>query len=219
MYKVYILEDEVSFNELLKKYFEKENYEVKTFTTGQSAIAAIEDSPHVWILDIMLPDIDGFEVLSEIKKHDETTPVIFMSARDTDIDRVLGLEMGSDDYVAKPFLPKELVIRVSNLLKRTYPDTSDKGSLVYQEYSIDLDKRSVFRNNDKIKLTTKEYDLFVLLVNNLKHAFSREEIMNQIWGEDYYGFDRAVDDLMRRIRKKMPDLNIETIYGFGYRMN
>src|SRR5699024_2409879 len=143
-------------------------------------------------------------------------PVIFISARDADIDRVLGLELGSQDYLAKPFLPRELVIRSKNILNR-FNNNSKVQSI--PPYIIDEKSRLVYNGEKTIDLTSKEYELLVYFSNNLEVALSRQQILDYIWGIDYFGSDRVVDDLIRRLRKKMPDLNIETVYGYGYRVN
>ena len=161
------------------------------------------------------------QLIKEIKNDCEDIPVIFISARDADLDRVIGLEMGSDDYLAKPFLPRELVIRTKKLLNRVYKNSnkiSDNNLKSFGVYKIDEEKRMVRFEDNIIDLTSKEFDLLLLFINNQGKAFSRENILDSIWGEDYFGNDRVVDDLVRRLRKKMPKLNIETIYGFGYRM-
>lgn len=143
-------------------------------------------------------------------------PVIFTSARDQDLDKIIGLELGSDDYITKPYSPKELVLRVNNIIKRVYKDTFDK--ITYEDYKINVEKRTVTLFDKEIKLTTLEFELLLLFVNNVGKSFSREEILNSIWKEDYYGNDRVVDDLVRRLRSKMKELKIETIYGYGYRL-
>ena len=162
-------------------------------------------------------DINGYDIIKEIRKEDDTVPVVFTSARDQDLDKILGLELGSDDYIAKPFSPKELVLRINNILKRIYKE-NDKNMVNYQDYLIDLNKRIVLDEKKEIKLTTLEFDLLVLLVSNMGKSFSREEILNLVWSDDYFGSDRVVDDLVRRLRKKMKKLNINTIYGYGYRL-
>ena len=134
------------------------------------------------------------------------------------MDRILGLELGSDDYITKPYSSKELVLRVNNIIKRVY-QSSDTKTLSYLDYTIDLDKRIVSVKDKPIKLTTLEFDLLVLLVQNINKSFSREDILDAIWGTDYFGSDRVVDDLVRRLRKKMPLLNVNTIYGYGYRLS
>ena len=123
--RIYLVEDEKSLNILLEKYLQREGYEVTTFSDGNSAIARIKDMPDLWILDIMLPDIDGYQIIKAVKDNNKNTPVIFMSARNEELDRVVGLELGSDDYLSKPFLPRELVIRTNKLLQRIYGE-SDK---------------------------------------------------------------------------------------------
>lgn len=216
-YTIYLVEDEVNLNELLTMYLKNENWSVSSFYTGEVAQKAINKRPHLWILDIMLPDIDGYKLIREIKETTPEVPVIFISARDADIDRVLGLELGSDDYIAKPFLPRELVIRVQKLLTRTYENNhSQKRSLA--PYTIDEKLRIAYLENQDLNLTSKEFDLLCFFIHNEGQAFSREQILIEIWGTDYFGSDRVVDDLVRRLRKKMPELKIETIYGYGYRM-
>ncbi|WP_243290465.1 response regulator transcription factor [Bacillus sp. FJAT-47783] len=215
-FRIHLVEDEHHLNAVLSSYLKKEGWEVSSFFDGNSAIKSIPEKPHLWILDIMLPDVDGYQLIKKIKKYDPSTPVIFISARDADLDKILGLELGSDDYLAKPFLPKELVIRCRKLLERVYPDVQNK--VTYGFYSIDEEKRLVFKEDEPITLTSKEFDLFYLLVKNIGRAFSREEILTIVWGEDFFGSDRVVDDLVRRLRKKMPMIKLETVYGYGYRM-
>lgn len=216
-YKIYLVEDDKNLNLILKSYLEKEGFIVQSFLNGQNALECIESPPDLWILDIMLPDIDGYQLIKEIKAVDPNSPVIFISARDADIDRVLGLELGSEDYLPKPFLPRELVIRTKNLLNRLNPVKENIVNL--RPYIINPNSRTVTFNGNVIDLTTKEYDLIMLLSENPNMALSREQILTNIWGDDYFGSDRVVDDLIRRLRKKMPNLNLETIYGYGYRVN
>lgn len=218
-YKIYLVEDDKNLNDILCSYLEKERWNVKTFFDGKSAQKQISDSPHLWILDIMLPDVDGFQLISEIKEFDSNVPVMFISARDADLDRIVGLEKGSDDYLAKPFSPRELVIRVRNLLKRVYSNENKKKIYMIEKYKIDYKGRQIYDKNEKIiDLTSKEFDLLIYLFDNKRQALSREQIINNVWGKDYFGSDRVVDDLVRRLRQKMPALKIETIYGHGYRM-
>jgi two-component system response regulator CssR len=219
-YKIYLVEDDQNLNDILSSYLKKEGWEVKTFLKGETAREKITAEPDLWILDIMLPDIDGFQLISEIKKQDDNTPVIFISARDADLDRIIGLEKGSDDYLAKPFSPRELVIRVKNLLKRVYGKKDEEQSYSYAGYLIDFKGRRVVKKeeNRDIELTAKEFDLLGFLFDNLQNALSREQIIKNVWGDNYYGSDRVVDDLVRRLRKKLPEAKIETVYGHGYRM-
>ncbi|NHM28851.1 response regulator transcription factor [Desulfofundulus sp. TPOSR] len=218
MYRVYLVEDEVNLSKILVSYLEKEGWEVRSFYDGQSALQAVGEHPHLWILDIMLPDIDGYQLLRSIKEASPDVPVIFISARDADLDRIIGLEMGSDDYLAKPFSPRELVIRVHRLLERVYKSTPENSLINLYPYVLDEDRRMVLKGKEKIELTSKEFDLLLFFARRRGQALSRDQIINHVWGADYVGSDRSVDDLVRRLRKKMPDLRIETIYGFGYRM-
>jgi len=219
MYRVFLVEDEINLNEILSSYLRKEGWEVRCFYNGESALQAIEDHPHLWILDIMLPDIDGYQLLRKIKEACPEVPVIFISARDADLDRIIGLEMGSDDYLAKPFLPRELIIRVHRLLERVYKSNDPPKTVISLDpYDLNEDKRIVLKGQDSIELTAKEYDLVSFFARHRGQALSREQIIYHVWGEDYVGTDRSVDDLIRRLRRKMPELRIETIYGFGYRI-
>lgn len=219
MYKICLVEDETDLATVVKMYLEKAGYDVVTFTKGADAINYIGNPVDVWILDIMLgDDVNGYDVIKAIREKYPLVPVIFTSARDQDLDRILGLELGSDDYITKPYSSKELVLRVNNIIKRVYQSTDSK-IINYLDYSIDLDKRIVSVKDKPIKLTTLEFDLLILLVENINKSFSREDILNAVWGNDYFGSDRAVDDLVRRLRKKMPLLNVNTIYGYGYRLS
>jgi len=218
MKKIILVEDEKDLNSLLKTYLEKAGYEVIVFNKGHDAIEYIDQKPNLWILDIMLEDdISGYDLIKEIRNKDQNVPVIFTSARDQDLDKILGLELGSDDYITKPYSSKELVLRVNNIIKRVYGKNIE--TLSYDDYEVIIDKRVVKNGNKEIKLTTLEFDLLTLLLKDKNKVFSRDEILNSVWGNDYFGNDRVVDDLIRRLRKKMPKLNIGSIYGFGYRLS
>ena len=220
MFTICLVEDEESLSNLLKMYLEKEGYEVKQFFNGKDALKYVGNKANLWILDIMLgDDVTGYDIIKEIRSGDKNIPVIFTSARDKDIDKIIGLEMGSDDYLAKPYSPKELILRVNKLISRIYKEKEDVNITYYDTYVIDINRRNCKENNEEIKLTTLEFDLLILLINNKNKTFSREEILKSIWGDDYFGSDRAVDDLVRRLRKKMPKLNVSTGYGYGYRLS
>lgn len=219
MYKICLVEDETDLATVVKMYLQKAGYDVVTFTKGGDAINYIGNDVDVWILDIMLgDDINGYDVIKAIREKYPMVPVLFTSARDQDLDRILGLELGSDDYITKPYSSKELVLRINNIVKRVYQSKETK-TINYLDYIIDIDKRIVTLNDKEIKLTTLEFDLLVLLVKNINKSFSRDDILMSIWGNDYFGSDRAVDDLVRRLRKKMPLLNVNAIYGYGYRLS
>ena len=217
MYDIALVEDEKDLNNLIKAYLEKEGYKVTSYYNGNDALNNLSIKYHLWILDIMLEDdISGYDIIKKIREIDDNIPVIFTSARDKELDKIIGLELGSDDYITKPYSPKELVLRVNNIIRRVY--SKDKQKITYKNYVIDLDKRMALEEEKDLNLTTLEFDLLYMLVTNQKKSFSRDDILNNIWGENYFGTDRVVDDLIRRLRKKMPDLNINTMYGYGYRL-
>lgn len=215
-YCIYLVEDEKALNEILCMYLRQEGFIVKSFLDGKSALKEINNEEvDLWILDIMLPDIDGIELLRNIKYKNSTIPIIFMSARNSDIDKITGLELGCDDYIAKPFLPRELVIRSQKILERVYGKPQEE--LTISNYIIDINKRVVSDEEKTIELTSKEFDLLLLFTELAGQALSREQIINRVWGADYFCSDRIVDNLIKRLRKKMEKLKIETIYGYGYR--
>ena len=217
MKTIALVEDEKDLNNLIRTYLEKEGYNVVFYYDGESTINNINKDVDLWILDIMLGDtISGYDIIKKIREDNPDVPVIFTSARDKDLDKIIGLELGSDDYIAKPYSPKELVLRVNNIIRRVY--SKDKQKLTYKDYTIDFEKRMVLHKGESINLTTLEFDLLYMFVTNINKSFSRDDILNNIWGENYFGTDRVVDDLVRRLRKKMPELDINTIYGYGYRL-
>lgn len=216
-YCIHLVEDEEDLAQVLKTYMEKEGWEVRVFHDGDAVLPYMNSDVHLWILDIMLPGVDGYQLLKRIKDEGDV-PVIFISARDQDLDRILGLELGSDDYLAKPFLPKELIIRAKKLLNRVYESGATFKPYHVSGYDIDPLKRKITTDHEEIELTTKEMDVVLYLLENLGETRPREDILRTVWGDDYFGSDRAVDDVIRRVRKKMPKLDLETMYGAGYRI-
>lgn len=220
-YDVYLVENEMSFNNVLKLCFESEGWQVKSFSSGREAANSIDDNPNLWVLDVNLPDIHGYEIIQKIKQKSARTPVIFISSNASITDRVLSLELGGDDYLEKPFSPRELLIRSKRLVERYM--MVDKHEILYdktlklQDYEIDLEKRVVKEDGRALVLTSKEFDLLMYFARNAGRALSRDQILNHVWGVSEYLSDRVVDDLIRRLRKKLPKLRIETIYGYGYR--
>lgn len=218
MYNICLVEDENDLAELIKTYLENENYHVTVFGRGADAINYIGQKVDLWILDIMLADdVNGYDIIKKIREKDAKVPVIFTSARDQDIDKIIGLELGSDDYITKPFSTKELVLRIKNIFKRVYENSTQK--VIYEDYNIDMEKRLVCSATKEVNLTTLEFDLLSCLINNQGKSLSRDELLNLVWGNNYFGSDRVVDDLIRRLRRKMPELKIDTIYGYGYRLS
>lgn len=210
----YLVEDEENLNTLLTFSLQQEGYDVKGFLTFKEALVNIDDVVDAWIVDINLPDGSGLELVKKIKSNKPDQIVLITSARDSEIDKLVGLEIGSDDYITKPFLPRELSIRLNRLLgyHKKQSDQKQFGALV-----VDYKKRLVFDDGAILDMTSKEFDIIVLFSNHPNQAFSRNQILEEVWGDDYFGTDRVVDDLVRRIRKKSEHLPIETVYGFGYR--
>ena len=218
MKKIYLVEDELNLANLVLKYLANDGYEVKHFATGEEAIKHVNDNVDLWVLDIMLPgEISGYDLIKGVRENSADTPVIFTSARDQEIDRVLGLELGGDDYLSKPYSIRELLLRIKNILGRV-SQSKASNTISIGVYTVNPVERLVLHNNNQIELTSKEYDLLHFLMENQTKKFSREEILKAIWGEEYTGSDRVVDDLMRRLRNKMPQLRVETLYGYGYRL-
>lgn len=229
MYRIYLVEDEDDLSRVLAAYLRKEGWEVRSFPDGEAAQAAIGERPDLWVLDIMLPGVDGYQLIREIKADQARAPVIFISARDADMDRVAGLELGSDDYLAKPFLPRELVIRTRRLLERVYGDGSGgrvsggmppgARELPLSPYAVSEYERTLRdERGAAVELTAKEFELALYFARHPGQLLSREQVLNAVWGIDYFGSDRVVDDLIRRLRRKLPQLPLETVYGIGYRV-
>lgn len=215
MYKICLVEDQKDLAILLSNYLTKAGYEVIVLSKGKDAIKYIS-KVSLWILDIMLEDdISGYDLIKMIREKGKVVPVIFTSARDAEIDRLLGFELGTDDYVTKPYSPKEVVLRVNNIIKRTY---SDSSIITYNNYSINPLKREVKDNDKIVNLTELEYDLLIYLLNNKGKSIDRDQILKELWQDNYFGSSRVVDDLVRRLRKKMKKATIKTIYGYGYRL-
>lgn len=208
-----VLEDEAVLNNLITKYLQKEGYSVRSYLRGEDALRGLDQPTDLWVIDIMLPDIDGFTVFREVQQKNPNSYVIFISARNQDIDRLAGLELGGDDYIAKPFLVRELVIRIQRLLNGGRPKAA---VMQIGPYSVHLEKHQVHWGDESIPLTVKEYDLLLYLASNRGHVLKRGDILDAVWGYTFYGSDRVVDDTIRRLRKKLPQIEISTLYGLGY---
>jgi len=219
---IYIADDEENIRNLIKAYLIKEGYKVQAYNTGDKLLEAFNaDRPDMVILDIMMPGSDGYEICREIRKKSRI-PIIFISAKDEEIDRILGLELGSDDYISKPFSPREMVVRVKNIFKRIDEKEEEKQVINCRDLVINVNERSVKINGVELDITNKEYELLYLLCVNKNQAFSREKIIEKIWGYDYVGEARPVDDLIKRLRKKLKtekgSFKIKTIWGYGYKV-
>ncbi|WP_082232544.1 response regulator transcription factor [Halobacillus massiliensis] len=217
-----VVEDDPNIRDIVKAYLDKEGYEVKTLNTAEKAWDFFQTSPpDLWVLDIMLPGMDGYEFCKKIRQTSEV-PIIIISAKDEEVDKILGLELGGDDYLTKPFSPRELVARVKRQLKRWSVMQTDTQEDMEEIKSGDLvlneTERSAYFQGMEVEVTTKEYELLKILAQHENKAYSREELLVKVWGDDYFGSDRAVDDLVKRLRKKMKELPLETVWGHGYRL-
>ncbi|WP_427339349.1 response regulator transcription factor [Caloranaerobacter sp. DY30410] len=224
MRHIFVVDDEKNIRDLIKKYLQKEGYKVTLFEDGANLLKEIDRlKPDLIVLDIMMPGIDGLELCKEIRKNNDI-PIIFVSAKDEEVDRIIGLELGGDDYLSKPFSPRELVVRIKNILRRIEKAKNANATIIeIKDIRIYTDRRFVEVNGKELKLTTKEYDLFEYLAKNKNRPFTRDELIDKIWGYNYIPDTRMIDDLVKRIRKKLKEVNskleITTIWGYGYRMD
>ena len=220
MKTVYIVDDEANIRDLIKKYLVKEGFRAEAFSCAEDVLSAVRrEQPDLFVLDITMPGMDGLELCRAIRK-DGDTPIIFVSARGEELDRVLGLELGADDYLAKPFSPRELLARIKNILRRAAAPPRS-GIKYLKELAFHTDERRITLNGREIELTPKEYELLVFLAGNVSRAFSRDQLLDHIWGFDYVGDIRAVDDLIKRVRKKIKESSVEihTVWGYGYKLD
>ncbi len=219
-YQIGVVEDDQNIQSIVSAYLKKEGFTVNVVGSAEDAWAFWQSSPpDMWILDIMLPGMDGYEFCKRIREESDV-PIIIISAKDEEIDKILGIELGSDDYLTKPFSPRELVARVKRLFKRTHIKVTPREirHVKAGDLLIYKGERRIFWNGREEEATTKEFDMLLLFAENPNRAFSREELLVKIWGRDYFGSDRAVDDLVKRIRKKLPEIPLETVWGYGYRL-
>lgn len=222
MKKILIIEDEESIRGFLKINLKRNGYEVIEADNGELGVKlALKEKPAIIILDVMLPGIDGFKVCKIIRNEDEKVGIIMLTAKSQDLDKIMGLEYGADDYIIKPFNPMELLLRIKALLRRI-SDYEEKKGIIQGKFKLDIYAKRIFKNNKEIDLTPKEYSIIKLFIENPNKAFSRDELMDLVWGEDYIGDPKIVDVNIRRLRSKIEcsSLNekfIEIIWGFGYR--
>ena len=217
MAKILVVDDEASIVTMLAYNLKKEGYDVVTAEDGEVALEKFEsEKPDLLLLDIMMPKMDGYEVCRKIREK-SNVPIIMLTARADEVDKVVGLEMGADDYVTKPFSVMELMARVRAQLRRYEQPVSNKISL--GTISINTDTREVFVNGEEVKLTFKEYELLVFLVENGNKVVSRDELLNKIWGYEYTGETRTIDIHIKTLRQKLGTAGdyIKTIRGMGYR--
>jgi len=224
--QVLIVDDEAGIARLVSMYLEREGFSTITAKTGAEALdLVVSRQPSLVVLDIMLPDIDGWEVCREIRRSSDV-PIIMLTAREGDEDKIVGLELGADDYVTKPFVPRELVARVKAILRRAnaVPSSEKSQALIdFGALSIDMDKREVRLDGEVISLRAKEYELLVELARRPGVVFSRERLLQDVWGYDFFGDSGTIDVHVRRLRAKLNDDSqnprfIETVWGVGYRL-
>lgn len=224
--QILVVDDEISISELIKFNLDKAGHEVTVTDNGNSALDLLEQhSYNLIVLDLMLPGVDGLEVCRKLKSNNKTAaiPIIMLTARNEEIDKIIGLELGADDYMTKPFSPRELVARVKAVLRRSVKDNQTEGELTVGLLKINFNNYEIFLGSSKLELTPKEYELLKLFMTNIGKAYSREQLLEKIWGYDYYGDTRTVDVHIRHLRAKLesePKVAeaIETVRGVGYRL-
>lgn len=224
-YRIAIVDDDYHIRNLVEVYLKKENYQTIGLESAEEALELwANNPPDLWVLDIMLPGMDGYELCRRIRNEAEV-PIIMISAKDTEVDKILGLELGSDDYLVKPFSPRELVARIKRQLQRWYKynlteDSTQNASTRIElgHLELMLEERRVFWHGEEVDMTSKEFAMLKVFVEHPNRAFTRVDLLTLIWGDDYFGSDRAVDHLIKRIRKKIEQLPIESVWGHGYRM-
>jgi two-component system alkaline phosphatase synthesis response regulator PhoP len=220
--KILVVDDERNIVELMKFNLKKEGYDVVTAFDGLEALRVTrEEKPELIVLDLMMPELGGLEVCKTLRKESKV-PIIIVTAKGEEIDRILGLELGADDYVTKPFSPRELIARIKAVLRRTSQKADEKDNLAFEDLEIDLIKHEVRINNAKIELKPKEFDLLKLLATQSGKVFTRDFLLEQLWGYDYLGDTRTVDVHVRRLRQKIeakpsnPKF-LKTVHGIGYK--
>jgi len=220
MTTILVVDDEPNILELATLYLEQEGYRVEGVGTGNDALSQLDRSrPSLIVLDLMLPDIDGFEVCREIRKKSDV-PILMLTARREDIDKIVGLELGADDYLTKPFNPRELVARVKAILRRYRAGRKPGQAIEVSNLRIDPSRREASIDGQPLKLRTKEFDLLTALAQNLGIVLTRDQLLEMVWGVDYYGETRTVDIHINHLRDRISgsDASIETVRGVGYKM-
>ncbi len=221
MPRLLVADDEMRIRELIKKYAKFEGYEVEEAADGLETLEKFGAKEYdLVILDVMMPELDGFSVCREIRRK-RPTPVIMLSARGEEYDKIHGFELGVDDYVVKPFSPRELMMRVAAVLKRTGVERTQKELYEKNGLRVDFTSRQVWLDGEELSLSPKEYDLLFYLVRNRGVALSRERLLNQVWGYDFYGDDRTLDTHIKLLRRTLGRMsgNIVTLRGVGYRFD
>lgn len=222
MKKILIVEDEESIRGFLKINLKRNGFEVLETDNGEEGLEIVErEEPDIVILDVMLPGIDGFEVCKRVREKQEIIGIIMLTAKGQEMDKIIGLEYGADDYMVKPFNPMELLLRIKAILRRIGKD-DEKKVLKEGIFTVDIYGKKIFKGDEEIDLTPKEYSLIKIFIENPNRAFSRDELLDLAWGKNYFADSKIIDVNIRRLRSKIEDSSskqgyIETIWGFGYR--
>ena len=219
MYKILVVDDEENIRQIIKKYAVFEGHEVVEAADGMEAIRICgEQIFDIIIMDIMMPELDGFSASKEIRKTSKT-PILMLSARGEEYDKIHGFEIGIDDYVVKPFSPKERMMRVAAIVKRASKSDAEADIVSFEGLTIDFTGRFVYINNEKAEMSPKEYELLFYLVKNKNIALLREKLITDVWGYDFYGDDRTLDTHIKLLRKSLGEYSrfIVTLRGVGYR--
>jgi len=218
---VLVVEDEASIASFVSLYLKNAGYGVRTASTGTEALsAAASDSPALIVLDLMLPDIDGIEVCKRIRQRSDV-PILMLTARDEDVDKIIGLEVGADDYLTKPFNPRELVARVKSVLRRAAPARQDPENAIIKhgDLTVDSGRREVRVGEEEIQLAPKEFDLLWELLDHRGLVLTRDQLLERVWGYTFAGDTRTVDVHVRQLRRKLGDASpIVTVCGVGYKV-
>lgn len=218
---ILLVDDEPSITQLARMYLERDGYRIVEIADGESALAAADkQKPALIVLDVMLPKVDGFDVCRRLRSAGDNVPIIMLTARDEDIDKILGLELGADDYLTKPFNPRELTARVKAILRRSESNKSSEGKPIHRgDLTIDPVSREARLASRTLDLRAQEFDLLLTLTESPGRVFSREQLLQQAWGFDYYGQTRTVDVHIAHLRKKLEggNVKIETVTGVGYK--
>ncbi len=220
--RILIVDDEPNIVQLARLYLERDGYKVDSVGDGRSALASVEHHPPaLMVLDIMLPELDGLEVCRRLRAAGNPMPILMLTARDEDVDKIVGLELGADDYLTKPFNPRELVARVKAILRRGERLAASSSAPIHlDEVVIDAARREVTVNGEPISLRTQEFDLLLTLAEHKGLVLTREQLLEKAWGYDYYGQSRTVDVHVGHLRRKLAksSLRIETVTGVGYKL-
>jgi DNA-binding response OmpR family regulator len=222
--KVLVVEDEIPIRKLIVFNLQRSNFEVLEAGDGKEAIRLVHDqSPSLVLLDLMLPDMDGFEICSNLRESHPEIPIVIVSARGQDMEKIMGLELGADDYIVKPFNPLELIARIRSVLRRTAlaAPKPPENEVRTGPFVLETKTQRLFKSGQQVKLTAREYQLVKLFFDRLNEPITRDELLDAIWGVNYFGDPKTVDVHIRRLREKIEDnpshpLHLKTIWGFGY---